>query len=173
MRFSSRSFSQLLRPRSQTLALLDDQRAEYIGLVGQDTFPAAVLPPQDVSLDLFARKGLMFERTREREMKRYSCDIAIDAYSGIRQVRLIGLSRKVARLDRSADAFPVVESAITVDNCPVRVQQAADSIGIVGPHRLREFFFRRECIFFGWAVIGRAGCSPGGVDREHPCRCDQ
>ena len=105
--------------RSETLllvvndfVLLDDQCALYIGLVGQDTFPAAVLPPQDVGLDLFARKGLMFERAREREMKGYGRDVAVDTYSGIRQVRFVGLSREGARLDRSADAFPVVESAL-------------------------------------------------------------
>lgn len=56
-------------------------------------------------------------------------------------------------------------------NRTLRVQQAAESVGVVGPHRLREFFFRRECIFFGWSSVGGAGRSPCGMGQEHPCRC--
>src|SRR5579863_2450409 len=102
-------------------------------------------------------------------MKGYGCDIAVDAHSGTRQVRLIGLSRKGASLDRSADASPAVESAITVDNRPVRVQQAAEAVGIVGPHRLREVHFRRERILFGWSVVSLSGRSFCGVGHEHQC----
>jgi hypothetical protein len=63
----------------------------------------------------------------------HHCDVAADAHSGIRKARLAGLSRKGARPNRSADAFPhscvIAESANTRDdNSPIRVGQAAESM---------------------------------------------
>src|SRR5215469_6230196 len=117
----SRTFSHSLGPRPSMRTSLD-QGAANISLVGQDTFPAAVFPPQNVGLDLFDREILMVERARERELKGDGRDVTVDTHAGVRKIRQVGFSRKHSLANRGADGFPhpgaIAESADTVNDSP-------------------------------------------------------
>ena len=68
---------------------LPDEGAENIGLVGENTFPGTVFPPQNVGLDLFDGEILVLCGARKREFESYGRDVSVDTRAGVRKVRLL------------------------------------------------------------------------------------